>query len=62
MLGRDPLNPPGISGGSKADNAKVVRTGEFVQIGEFQGEPLFIELITPDPDFAAFQHCPRLAG
>jgi hypothetical protein len=41
-------------------NVKVVGTGVFVVIGEFQGKPLYIEEITPDSSFAAFQHCPNL--
>ena len=89
--GQDELNPPGISGGSQADNfaqplnasgfidivpfqdgflvqfnydnpnAKVVGTGVFVVIGEVDGAPLYLELITPDASFPAFQQCPRLA-
>jgi hypothetical protein len=91
--GQDPLNPPGISGGSQADNfakpldasgfvtgdlipfrdgslvefnynnpnAKVIGTGVFVIIGQDpDGNPLYLELITPDPDFPAFKKCPRL--
>jgi hypothetical protein len=41
-------------------NAKVVGTGEFVVIGEVDGAPLYLELITPDSSFPAFQKCPRL--
>ncbi len=92
--GKEPLGPPGISGGSKANNfakpleasgfltgnlvpfrdgslvefnydnpnAKVIGTGVFVVIGQDpDGNPLYLELITPDPSFPAFQHCPRLA-
>jgi hypothetical protein len=90
--GRAPLNPPGISGGSQADNfaepleasgfvvgvvpfrdgflvqfnyanpnSKVVGTGVFVVIGQIEGQPLYLELIQPDPSFPAFQRCPRLA-
>ena len=90
--GQEPLGPPGISGGSGADNfakpleasgfiegvvpfrdgfrvnfdydnpnAKVVGTGVFVVIGDIGGQPLYLELIAPDPSFPAFQHCPRLA-
>ena len=89
--GQEPLGPPGVSGGSRADNfaepleasgviegvvpfqdgflvkfnydnpnAKVVGTGVFVVIGEIEGQPLYLELIAPDPSFPAFQHCPRL--
>jgi hypothetical protein len=89
--GQEPLGPPGISGGSRADNfaepleasgviegivpfqdgflvkfnydnpnAKVVGTGVFVVVDEIDGQPLYLELIAPDPSFPAFQHCPRL--
>ena len=89
--GQEPLEPPGISGGSRADNfakpleasgvvegvvpfqdgflvkfdydnpnAKVVGIGVFVVVGEIGGQPLYLELIAPDPSFPAFQHCPRL--
>jgi hypothetical protein len=89
--GNDPLAPPGITGGSKADNfaepleasgfiegvvpfrdgfllqfnydnpnSKVVGTGVFVVIGQIDGQPLYLELIQPDPAFPAFNHCPRL--
>jgi hypothetical protein len=92
--GRDPLGPPGISGGSNANNfakpldasgfvtgnlvtpfrdgslvefnynnpnAKVIGTGVFVVIGQDpSGNPLYLELITPDPNFPAFKSCPRL--
>jgi hypothetical protein len=90
--GQGELGPPGVSGGSQADNfaqplnasgfiegivpfqdgflvkfnydnanAKVVGTGVFVVIGEVDGAPLYLELITPDTSFPAFQQCPRLA-
>lgn len=43
--------------------SKVRGTGTFIQIGSTpDGVPIFIERVEPDPDFAAFQHCPRLAG
>jgi hypothetical protein len=42
-------------------NAKVVGTGQFVVIGQVDGKPLYLELIVPNPDFPAFQNCPRLA-
>jgi hypothetical protein len=42
-------------------NAKVVGTGVFVVIGEVDGAPLYLEVITPDTSFPAFQQCPRLA-
>jgi hypothetical protein len=42
--------------------SKVQGSGEFLEIGETpDGVPIFIELVEPDPDFPAFQHCPRLA-
>jgi hypothetical protein len=97
--GHDELAPPGITGGSNADNfarplaasgfitgepvpfdppgdqpaglripfdydrpnAKVVGTGVFIAIGATPAGPLYLELIEPDPSFAAFRHCPRLA-
>ena len=40
-------------------NAKVVGTGVFVVIDPTV--PLYVELIEPNPGFAAFQRCPRLA-
>ena len=97
--GQDELNPPGLTGGSNADNfamplvasgivgepipfdppgaqpagllipfdydrpnAKVVGTGVFIAIDETPAGPLYLELIEPDSGFAAFRHCPRLAG
>ena len=39
-------------------NAKVVGTGVFVVIDP--SVPLYLELITPDPNFPAFKRCPRL--
>ena len=42
--------------------AKVVGTGEFFVIGAVDGAPLYVEGIEPNPAFAAFAHCPRLAG
>jgi hypothetical protein len=42
--------------------SKVEGTGVFLQIGATPTEiPIFIELVRPDPDFPAFQRCPRLA-
>jgi hypothetical protein len=41
-------------------NAKVVGTGNFVVIGEDANGPIYLELITPDPNFPAFKRCPRL--
>ena len=93
--GHDPLGPPGITGGSNADNfakpliangfigptvpfdgpdgpgllitfnydhpaGKVVGTGVFIVIGTTPDGPLYVELIEPDSDFAAFKNCPRL--
>jgi hypothetical protein len=40
-------------------NAKVVGTGVFVVIDPTV--PLYVEVIEPNPDFPAFQRCPRLA-
>lgn len=95
--GQDELAPPGISGGSNADNfakplnvngfirgtvpftgsagagllvdfdfdhpaSKVVGTGHYIVIGQTPAGPLYLQLIEPDPDFPAFQHCPRLSG
>lgn len=92
--GHDPLEPPGLTGGSNANNfarpliasgfitgdlvpfngdagpgllvefdydvpnAKVVGTGQFVVIDP--SVPVYLELITPNPDFPAFKACPRL--
>lgn len=89
--GQDPLNPPGITGGSSADNfakplfangfvrgivpfedgllidfdfdhpaSKIVGTGDYVVIGSTPAGPLYLQLFEPDPDFPAFQRCPRL--
>jgi hypothetical protein len=42
-------------------NAKVIGTDVFVIIGQDpDGNPLYLELITPDPDFPAFKKGPRL--
>ena len=95
--GHEELAPPGITGGSSADNfakplnsngfirgtvpytgtagpgllvdfdfdhpaSKVVGSGQYVVIGLTPAGPLYLQLIEPDPDFPAFQHCPRLAG
>ena len=96
--GHDELNPPGLTGGSNADNfarpliasgivgdpipfdppgsqpagllipfdysrpnAKVVGTGVYIAIDATPAGPLYLELIQPNPSFAAFRHCPRLA-
>ena len=40
-------------------NAKVVGTGVFVVIDPTG--PIYLELIVPDPNFPAFQRCPKLA-
>ena len=42
--------------------AKVVGTREFFVVGAVDGSPLYIQGIEPNPQFAAFAHCPRLAG
>ena len=43
--------------------AKVVGTGVFFVVGATpDGVPLYVEEIVPNPQFAAFAHCPRLAG
>jgi hypothetical protein len=42
--------------------AVVVGTGAFIVIGSTPAGPLYLELITPNPDFPAFQHCRRLTG
>jgi len=94
-----PAFPPGISGGSNADNfakplfasgfigdpvpfdppgaqpagllitfnydnpnAKVIGLGTYFSIGTTPDGPLYVENIAPNPDFAAFVHCPALAG
>ena len=38
-------------------NVKVVPTGEYVVVAP---GPVYLELIAPSSDFAAFKHCPRL--
>ena len=43
-------------------NVKVVGTGNFVNISPAGAPPLYIEVIEPNPEFAAFVHCPKLAG
>lgn len=92
--GKDPLAPPGISGGSKANNfaaplfandvvsihpytgsagpgllidfdfdhpaAKISPTGGIIVAGSTPDGPLYLEAFIPDPDFAAFRHCPNL--
>lgn len=43
--------------------AKVQSSGIMVPIGQTDdGIPIFLDVPEPDPDFPAFQHCPRLAG
>jgi hypothetical protein len=42
--------------------SKVVGTGQYVVIGSTPAGPLYLQLIEPDPDFPAFQNCPRLSG
>jgi hypothetical protein len=62
----DPDGPGGQPEGSLITfnydnpNVKVVGTGEFVNISPPNQAPLYIERITPDSSFAAFQHCPNL--
>jgi hypothetical protein len=62
-----PFDPPGdqpagllITFNYANPNVKVVGTGEYVNIAPAGAPPLYIELITPDSSFAAFQHCPNL--
>jgi hypothetical protein len=43
-------------------NVKVVGTGQYVNISPPGTPPLYIEVIEPNPEFAAFVHCPKLAG
>jgi hypothetical protein len=42
-------------------NVKVVGTGVFVNINQPGQQPLYIELIKPNPAFPAFKQCPKLA-
>lgn len=42
--------------------SKVRGTGRYIVVGSTPAGPLYLELIEPDPDFPAFQQCPRLAG
>jgi len=43
--------------------SKVVGTGVFFTVGATpEGAPIYVEGIEPNPAFAAFAHCPRLAG
>ena len=42
--------------------SKVVGTGEYIVIGTTPSGPLYLQLIEPDPNFPAFQNCPRLSG
>ena len=62
-----PFDPPGdqlpgllIKFNYDNPNVKVVGTGNYVQIGQVGVQPLYIEEITPDSSFAAFQRCPNL--
>jgi hypothetical protein len=43
-------------------NVKVRGTDTYQQIGVVGVQPLYIEVIEPNPEFAAFVHCPKLAG
>ncbi|MFW5471219.1 hypothetical protein ACOCJ4_14375 [Knoellia sp. CPCC 206435] len=93
--GQGELAPPGITGGSSADNfakplsatgfvrgtvphtgsagpgllvdfdfghpaSKVVGTGIYVVVDQTPAGPLYLQLIEADPNFPAFQRCPRL--
>ena len=43
--------------------SKVVGTGVFFVVGATpDGAPIYLQEIVPNPAFAAFAHCPRLAG
>jgi hypothetical protein len=42
--------------------AKVIGTGVFIVVGQTPGGPLYVELIEPDPAFAAFRHCPMFSA
>lgn len=94
---KGPAFPPGVSGGSSADNfakplfasgfigdvipfdppgdqpagllvtfnynnpnAKVLGDGTYFSIGDTPAGPLYVENIAPNPEFAAFAHCPAL--
>ena len=66
--GTVPFDPPGdqpagllIQFNYGNPNVKVVGTGTYVAIDQTPAGPLYIELIQPNPDFPAFQRCPRLA-
>ena len=62
-----PFDPPGdqpagslITFNYANPNVKVVGTGVFVNINPAGEAPLYIEQITPDSSFPAFQNCPNL--
>jgi hypothetical protein len=43
--------------------AKVQSSGLIIQIGMTEdGTPIFLDVPEPDPNFPAFQRCPRLVG
>ena len=43
--------------------SKVIGTGVFFVVGTTpDGAPIYLQGIEPNPAFAAFAHCPRLAG
>lgn len=55
--------PPGnlITFNYGVPSAKVVGTGTYINVAP-TGTPLYVEIITLDPSFPAFAHCPRLVG
>ena len=62
-----PVDPPGdqpagllVEFNYNQPNVKVVPTDKFELVGQVDGTPLYIQLIEPNPDFAAFMHCPNL--
>lgn len=64
-----PFDPPGdqpagllITFNFDNPNVKVVGLGTYTAIDDTPAGPLYIQDITPDPEFAAFMHCPALAG
>ena len=44
-----------------APSSKVTPTGEYAVIGMTPAGPLYLPLFEPDPDFPAFQRCPKMA-
>jgi hypothetical protein len=62
-----PFDPPGaqpagnlIKFNYDVPSSKVVGTGTYFNIAP-TGTPLYLEVIALDPDFPAFQNCPRLS-